>query len=228
MPPKGRPAASDNTSEDDFEDTAPASKRARMRHVRVAEHDLNSLLALPHAELAAYALSQQQKALQHPAESRHEEGSSVDGSLADSEDARLSWTEKDITNCVDDTRSNCKKQLKNLLIWQPRCMVGKTSWNLTVVVPHTDVFYQLLGFEKPAKPWKANTIPFCEFEQIFGRFSVPVTRANNSFLEEARKTQHYKLHFTGKEVKIDWNENKKSFKLSGTYGVRDEWAYGKP
>ncbi|CAD0020019.1 unnamed protein product [Aureobasidium pullulans] len=68
-----------------------------------------------------------------------------------------------------------------------------------------DVFYKLFGFEKPKKAWKQKKIDMADFEEKIGYISNSI-RYNN-------------LRITGDGVKVHWDQEEKTFKLTGTYGL---------
>ncbi|KAK6409588.1 hypothetical protein LTR81_016128 [Elasticomyces elasticus] len=186
MPPKRKSSSSEEASEDDFVENAPAPKKARTQRLQPGEHTLASLLALPHEALAAYALSLQQKGL-------------LNGSAAET------WSEEKIAERADKTRDVCRAEIKKQMKWQPSCKQGSTKWSYNGLVPHEDVFYKLFRFEKPKKPWKVKKIDRGEFDDIMDGISASV-RCNT-------------LRITGADVKVHWDQEEKTFKLVGTYGL---------
>lgn len=107
--------------------------------------------------------------------------------------------------------------------WQPTCKTGTTKWSYTGLVPHEDVFYKLFGFEKPKKAWKQKKIDIGDFEnkdrlhQQFGR--IPELGSDKSGEVLTSRQIRYNLRITGDAVKVHWDQEEKTFKLSGTYGL---------
>ncbi|THW77004.1 hypothetical protein D6D19_02633 [Aureobasidium pullulans] len=155
-----------------------------------ASHTLESLLALPHDELAKYAydLQTQLSTLQQSGGS----GGEV-------------WSDDKVAERAKKTRDVCAAEIKKQMKWQPSCKTGTTKWSYTGIVPHEDVFYKLFGFEKPKKAWKQKKIDMADFEGKIGYISNSI-RYNN-------------LRITGDGVKVHWDQEEKTFKLTGTYGL---------
>ncbi|THY79533.1 hypothetical protein D6C94_00417 [Aureobasidium pullulans] len=181
IPPKRRTHDDDASGSDagsDFSAPAPApAKRVRKSSGTTASapasHTLESLLALPHDELAKYAydLQTQLSTLQQSGGS----GGEV-------------WSDDKVAERAKKTRDT-----------------GTTKWSYTGIVPHEDVFYKLFGFEKPKKAWKQKKIDMADFEEKIGYISNSI-RYNN-------------LRITGDGVKVHWDQEEKTFKLTGTYGL---------
>ncbi|TKA70635.1 hypothetical protein B0A55_05749 [Friedmanniomyces simplex] len=168
MPPKRKSTnVEEDGSDNDLAASVPAPKKRRTQ-TQLERHTLASLLALPHQDLAEYALSLQEHASQ------------PDSSGAEA------WSDEKITERAAKTRDVCRAEIKKQMKWQPSCKAGTTKWSYTGLAPHEDVFYKLFQFEKPKKPWKV-------------RYNT--------------------LRITGEEVRVNWDQEEKTFKLSGTYGL---------
>ncbi|KAK1072210.1 hypothetical protein LTR74_002784 [Friedmanniomyces endolithicus] len=83
--------AESDVSGDDFATSAPAPKK-RQTHTRLKTHTLESLLAMPHEELAAHALSLQNQASQR----------------TNGNGAEAAWTDEKITERAKKNRDICK------------------------------------------------------------------------------------------------------------------------
>ncbi|KAK0257554.1 hypothetical protein LTS09_007601 [Friedmanniomyces endolithicus] len=182
--------AESDVSGDDFATSAPAPKK-RQTHTRLKTHTLESLLAMPHEELAAHALSLQNQASQR----------------TNGNGAEAAWTDEKITERAKKTRDICKAGIERQLKWQPSCKAGTTKWSYTGLVPHEDVFYKLFQFEKPKKPWKVKKISQSDLYEILGGVSASV------------RIRYGTLRLTGEGVRVNWDQEEKTFKLSGTYGL---------
>ncbi|KAH0349048.1 hypothetical protein KCU83_g5621, partial [Aureobasidium melanogenum] len=95
--------------------------------------------------------------------------------------------------------SETKKQMK----WQPSCKKGSTKWSCTGIMPHEDVFYKLFELEKPKKPRKQKKIDMNDFENSIDHIRI----------------RYGSLRLTGDGVKVNWDQDEKTFKLSGAYGL---------
>ena len=125
-----------------------------------ASHTLESLLTLPHDELAkhAYDLQTQLSTLQQSGGS----GGEV-------------WSDDKVAERAKKTRDVCAAEIKKQMKWQPSCKTGTTKWSYIGIVPHEDVFYKLFGFEKPKKAWKQKKIDMADFEEKIGYISNSVS-----------------------------------------------------
>ncbi|KAI4841717.1 hypothetical protein E4T44_07724, partial [Aureobasidium sp. EXF-8845] len=177
-------------------DTSPAAppKRARVtkKSSAPAPHTLESLLALSHDDLAKYALDLQNQLSAVP----------QGGSSASSGEI---WTEDKIAERARKTRDVCSTEIRKQMKWQPSCKKGSTKWSYTGIVPHEDVFYKLFRLEKPKKPWKQKAIDMNDFNQAIGAITSTI--------------RYGSLGLTGESVKVHWDQDEKTFKLSGTYGL---------
>lgn len=144
---------------------------------------------MPHDELAAYAFSLQSQS------------SSSTTTPASAE----TWTADQIAARAEKSRDLAVAAIKKQMKWQPTCKTGTTKWVYEGMVPHEDVFYKLFDFEKPKKAWKVKKMDVWEFKGAF-RGTEASIRYNT-------------LRITGKEVRVVWDGQEKTFKVSGTYGL---------
>ena len=149
--------AESDVSDDDFATSASAPKK-RQTQTHLNTHTLESLLSMPHEELAAHALSLQNQASQQ----------------TNGNGAEAAWTDEKITERAKKTRDICKAGIERQLKWQPSCKAGTTKWSYTGPVPHEDVSYKLFQFEKPKKPWKVKKISRSELDEILRGVSASV------------------------------------------------------
>lgn len=106
--------------------------------------------------------------------------------------------------------------------YSPSCKKGNAKWSYTGIVPHEDVFYKLFGFEKPKKLWKQKAIDMSDFHQHIGAITATVSLAQ--FLMKSKNTDLEQIRYgclriTGDSVKVHWDQDEKTFKLTGTYGL---------
>ncbi|KAI4725386.1 hypothetical protein E4T49_06855 [Aureobasidium sp. EXF-10728] len=194
MSPKRRIRDDDASGSEGNSDVSPApAKRARVTKKPSAQapHTLETLLALSYDELAKHAFN-----LQNQLSALQQGGSGSSGEV---------WTEEKIAQRAKKTRDVCAAEIKKQMKWQPSCKKGSTKWSYTGIVPHEDVFYKLFGFEKPKKPWKQKAIDMVDFEQRIGDISASI--------------RYNTLNLTGDSVKVHWDQDEKTFKLTGTYGL---------
>ncbi|KAI4841821.1 hypothetical protein E4T44_07666 [Aureobasidium sp. EXF-8845] len=157
-----------------------------------APHTLESLLALSHDDLAKYALD-----LQNQPSAVPQGGSSASPGEV--------WTEDKIAERARKTRDVCSTEIRKQMKWQPSCKKGSAKWSFTGIVPHEDVFYKLFRLEKPKKPWKQKAIDMSDFNQAIGAITSTI--------------RYGSLSITGESVKVHWDQDEKTFKLAGTYGL---------
>ncbi|CAD0091866.1 unnamed protein product [Aureobasidium vineae] len=202
MPPKRRTRDDDAYGSEGNSDVSPApAKRVRVSKKQLqfnnsiaasapGLHTLESLLALSHDELAKHALD-----LQNQLSALQQGGSGSSGEV---------WSEEKIAERAKKTRDVCAAEIKKQMKWQPSCK-GSTKWSYTGIVPHEDVFYKLFGFEKSKKPWKQKAIDTVDLEQYIGDISAPI--------------RYNTLNLTGNSVKVHWDQDENTLKLTGTYGL---------
>ncbi|KAI4738050.1 hypothetical protein E4T50_11489 [Aureobasidium sp. EXF-12298] len=157
-----------------------------------ASHTLESLLALSHEDLAKHAFN-----LQVQLSALQQSGSGASPGEV--------WSEEKIAERAKKTRDVCAAEIKKQMKWQPSCKKGSTKRSYTGIVPHEDVFYKLFGFEKPKKPWEQEKIDMNDFENSIDHISASI--------------RYGSLRLTGDGVKVNWDQDEKTFKLSGTYGL---------
>jgi hypothetical protein len=168
------------------------------------------LLALSHDELAKHALD-----LQNQLSAVPQAGSSASAGEV--------WTEDKIAERARKTRDVCSTEIRKQMKWQPSCKKGSTKWSYSGMVPHEDVFYKLFRLEKPKKPWKQKAIDMSDFNQSIGAITSTVSLTlllqNSKKYTDFVQIRYGCLSLTGDSVKVHWDQDEKTFKLTGTYGL---------
>ncbi|KAI4741603.1 hypothetical protein E4T50_07984 [Aureobasidium sp. EXF-12298] len=188
----GRTRDDNASGSEDNSDSAPKRARVSKKSSAPASHTLESLLALSHDELAQHALD-----LQNQLSTLQQGGSSASSGEV--------WSEDKIAERARKTRDVCSTEIRKQMKYSPSCKKGNAKWSYTGIVPHEDVFYKLFGFEKPKKLWKQKVIDMSDFHQHVGAITATI--------------RYGCLRITGDSVKVSWDQDEKTFKLNGTYGL---------